>query len=161
MNDQFKPQGIFTVKQFRDGKLIDQWDAPNLITTEGKNHALNVVFNSGTQITAWKVGLIGRSGFSAIAASNTAAQIGGSNGWSEFTSYSGGTRPAWVPAAASAGSMDTNTDASFSISGSGTVKGLFIVSGTGSVLWCATLFAGGDKLVANGETLEVSYTVSA
>lgn len=59
---------------------------------------------------------------------------------------------------------------SYAITGSGTVKGAFIVFGTGAVstidntagtLFSAGLFTAGDKIVGNGDTVNVSYSVSA
>jgi hypothetical protein len=51
----------------------------------------------------------------------------------------------------------------------GTVKGCFVVFGTGAVatnnntsgvLYSAGLFSGGDKVVGIGDTLQVSYSTS-
>ncbi len=74
---------------------------------------------------------------------------------------------AW--SAASNGTKATSSPTSFSISGAGTLEGAFIVLGTGAVttilntsgtLFSAGAFTGGSKTVANGDTLNVSYSTS-
>ncbi len=142
----------------------------NLVVTEGKNKLLDVAFSTASKITTWYIGLITSTSFSAIAAADTFTGIGTTNGWGEFTSYSGTNRPAWAPNTnASAGSLATATASTFSITGSGTVKGLFLAGGgsaatkgtvSSGTLWCGTLFSGGDRAVVNLDTLNVSYTVS-
>jgi hypothetical protein len=91
-------------------------------------------------------------------------EAGGANA----PTYTGNRKTAaW--SAASGGSKALSAVLSFAITGSGTVKGCFLVFGTGAVstkddtngvLYSAGLFSGGDKTVAIGDTLNVSYTAS-
>jgi len=70
--------------------------------------------------------------------------------------------------AAASGSKALTAAISFSIiTNAGTVKGCFLVTGTGAVstlgstagvLYSAGVFTGGDKVVGIGDTLQVSYT---
>jgi hypothetical protein len=178
MKDFLGPQGSFHVKHIRDGEVIAEFDQPNVITTEGKNHLLNVVFHGATPLTSWYIGLIDSVGYTAVAAGNTYAEIGGTNAWSEDEDYtddansdSDVTRPLWIEDAASSGSISGSSPSVFNIDSNGTLKGLFVCAGanaqtkgdstnTGNILWCATLFTAGDRAVLNGDTLEVTYTIT-
>ena len=69
--------------------------------------------------------------------------------------------------AASAGSMVSNAQA-FAITGSGTLKGAFLnIGGTSTIdnttglLYSAATFSGGDKVVANSDTVNVTVTLNA
>lgn len=156
----------------------DAW-APNTVVTEGKNAALTHVLKGSTYTASQVLGLIEDTGYSAIAAGNTAANItaagGGSptNGWNEAPSSTLATRGTPSFGSASSGSLATSSAVSLSIIATDTIKGAFLlmrstagtaptttVGNTSGALYSAGLFSGGDRSVANGDTLNVSYTAS-
>jgi hypothetical protein len=148
-------------------KWEDKFD--NLVTTQGKNHLLDTYLGGSSYTAKVFLGLISTSGYTAVAAGDTANSH---TGWTEFTSYSQTTRRPPSFSASSSGSKATSTAAVFSVSGSDTVKGTFLVAnnGTGSaatkggfsgILYSAGLFTGGDKTVSSGDIINVTYTASA
>lgn len=179
--NQLPLRGRFQVEHIRNGKVIGNYDFPNGITTEGKNFLEDVMFHAITPITTWYLGLIDLTGFSALAAADIYDNIDqAGNGWDEFKTYtddanadSTTTRPAWTEGAASAGSITNSSPVIFDITGTGTVKGVFLCGGTNAQtkgdhtagtahkLWATALFTGGDVAVLNGDQLKVTYTVSA
>jgi len=183
MNDignLINPHGRFVLEHWREGKLLGTYELPNGITNEGKDHLLDVVFDSGTQITTWYLLLIDDANFTALADDDTYDDINqAGNGWDEFTDYtdpgnadSTVTRPEWAPDEPSAQSITNSTVEQFDITGSGTVKGVGVVGGgtnssdkgdhaADGTLWATALFSGGDVPVTNGDALKVTYTVSA
>ena len=179
-SEQARAEGRYTFECFdRDGNLkwVDYID--NLVTTEGKNAALTH-FLKGSSYTASQVlGLIEDTGYSAIAAGNTAANItavgGGSpaNGWNEAPSSTLATRGTPSFGTASSGSLATSSAVALNMIATDTIKGAFLlcrstagtaptttVGNTSGALYSAGLFTGGDRAVANGDTLNVSYTAS-
>jgi hypothetical protein len=165
-------KGVFTVECVGpDGKVKWTDTIKNTVITVGKNLALDTYLaGAAYTVTGPFMGLISSTSFSAIAAADTMASHAG---WLEAGNANAPTytaprkTAAWN--AASAGSKALSAALSFAITGSGTVKGAFLVYGTGAVstidntsgtLYSAGLFSGGDKVVANGDTLNVSYTAS-
>lgn len=142
-------------------KWSDGFD--NLVTTAGKNDALDKYLSGSSYTAAWYIGLIGATGYAAgVAAGDTAASHAG---WTEDQSYSQATRPVASFAAASGGSKALSAAASFSINANVTIKGCILISnstkgGTTGVLYSAGLFTGGDKVVQSGDTLNVMWTGS-
>lgn len=169
--------GVFNATCTRsDGTLRWSETFCNVVTTEGKNFALNTLFEGSAYSAVGPfIGLISSVGYSAVSSSNTAAQINGSNGWKEagsapnFPLYVGNRKTCAFNTAA-AGSKTLTAPASFLIETTGgTVKGCFIVfgpsatasiTGTGGLLWSVGLFSAGDKIVDVGDTLNVSYATS-
>ncbi len=151
----------------------------NTVVTEGKNAILTHFLKGSTYTASQVLGLIEDTGYSAIAAGNTAANItaagGGSptNGWNEAQSSTCAARQTPSFGTASAGSLAASAT-SHSILATDTIKGAFLlarstagtapsttVGNTNGALYSAGLFSGGDKAVANGDTLSVTYTASA
>jgi hypothetical protein len=129
---------------------------------------MNTKYFSGSAYTAtWFIGLYGAAASNNPAAGDTAASHAG---WTEVTPYSNSTRPACTFGTATTAdpSVITNgaSPAQFSINSSATVGGAFLISdstkgGTTGVLFSASDFAApGDRTVASGDTLNVSYTFS-
>jgi hypothetical protein len=160
-----------------DGKLKWEDDIENTVMIEGANFACDQILG-GTAFVACYMGLISSVSFTAISGSagDTMAQLAGSNGWREagttnapqWTTPASGARGTPAFGASSGGAKSTSAAVAFSISTSGTIKGCFIVIGTGAVatnlstagrMLSAGLFTGGDKAVGNGDTLSVTYSL--
>lgn len=146
-----------------DGKLKWIEDIDNLVTTVGKNDALDKYLSGSAYTAAWYLGLISSTSYGVgPAVGDTAASHAG---WTEDQGYSQASRPTASFSAASAGSKALSSAAVFSINANTTIKGCFLISnstkgGTTGILYSAGLFTGGDKVVQNGDTLNVSYTAS-
>lgn len=145
----------------KDGNLKGTYDVPNGIVDVGLEHMFDTQFHAGTPITTWYIGLVDNSGFTAFADADTMASHAG---WNEFTSYSEGTRVAWAEDAAASRAITNTTSSDFSITGSGTVKGIFVTSdntksGTAGTLWATAAFAS-TVAVVNGDSLKITYTIS-
>jgi len=151
----------------------------NTVVTEGKNAILTHFLKGSSYTASQALGLIEDTGYSAIAAGNTAANItaagSGSptNGWNEAPSATCAARQTPSFGTAGSGSLAA-TATSHSILATDTIKGAFLicrstagtassttVGNTNGALYSAGLFSGGDKAVANGDTLNVTYTASA
>jgi hypothetical protein len=170
---------LLEISHFMDGMSEVAWtdQAVNTVCTVGKNLALDT-FLAGSAYTVVGpfLGLISSASYSATAAADTMASH---SGWLEagttnapqWTTPASGARATtnagW--SSASAGSKALSAAKSFSISTTGTVKGAFLVYGTGAVatamdtngtLMSAGVFSGGDKAVANLDTLNVSYSLA-
>lgn len=141
---------------------VEKWRdvAHNLVTTVGKNDLLNTYFGATAKSTYY----VGLKGAGSAAAADTAASHAG---WSEIAAYSEATRQALTVAAASAGSVTNSASkAVFTINGSATVAGAFLItnntkSGTTGTLYSAGDFSGGSRSVQAGDTLSVTMTLTA
>lgn len=171
--DQLLAKGRYVVECIgADGKLKWRDTIENVVTTVGKNLALDTFLaGSGYTVVGPYMGLIGAASYTTgPAAGDTMASHGG---WTEAgnanaPTYTGPRKTcAWN--AASGGSKALSAALSFAITGTGTVKGCFIVFGSGAVntidstagtLLSAGLFTGGDKAVVNTDTLNVSYSLA-
>lgn len=163
VSEQAHASGHYTVECFdAEGNLKWSDGFDNLVTTVGKNDALDKYLAGSAYTAAWYLGLISNTSYTGVAAGDTAASHGG---WTEATGYSQSTRPTAAWAAAASGSKALSSAAVFSINADATIKGCILISnnakgGTTGILYSAGLFTAGDKVVQNGDTLNVSYTAS-
>lgn len=171
-NESGKAHGKFVAECFdKDGKLKWRDTIENVVCTVGKNVALDAYLaGSGYTVVGPFMGLISSVDYSEILAADTMAAHAG---WKEAGNTNA---PTYAPTrkncawdAAASGSKALSAALSFGFTGSGTVKGCFLVYGTGAVntidstagtLYSAGLFTGGDKTVTNTDTLNVTYTAS-
>jgi hypothetical protein len=144
---------------------VEKWSdrIDNLVTTAGKNFALDTVLAGSAYTAAWYLGLMSSTSYtSGAAVGDTAATHGG---WAEDQNYSQAARPTAAWSVAAAGSKALSAALAFSINAATTIKGCFLISnstkgGTTGTLYSAGLFTGGDKVVASGDTINVSYTAT-
>lgn len=152
-------KGHFSIEHLdKDGQLKGRYELDNGIVNQGKNSILDIMFHAATQITTWYIGLMDNSGYTTEAAADTLASH---TGWNEFTNYTGN-RKEWTEGAAASQSITNSTPVQFDITGTGTIKGVFIcsaASGTSGTLWSTAAF-GSTVAVANGDQLKITYTVN-
>lgn len=154
-------EAFWEVECWRDGERLWHESYFNLITTEGKNALLDN-FLGAISVHTWYVGLVSTSGFSAYAA----ADVMGSKGWTEFTAYSGATRPLFTPGATLNGSVDnTAQKATFTVTGAGgDIQGTFLTSGSGIGGISGYLYGEGDLSVHYhlnaGDTVLIKLTLT-
>lgn len=165
-------RGVFRATLTRKGEVIWSDEFENTVVTVGKNLALDTFLaGAAYTVTGPYMGLISSVGYSAISAADTMSSHAG---WTEAGNANAPTytaprkTAAW--SAAAAGSKALSAALAFTFTGAGTVKGAFMVFGTGAVstidstagtLLSAGLFSGGDRAVVSTDVLNVSYTMSA
>ena len=157
--------GVFKVQCFdKDGNL--KWEEPfhNLVVNQGLQDLNTKYFKGSAYTAAWYLGLVtGPGSGTTFAATDTLA----SKAWTEDTNYSGNRKLVSFGTATTADPSVIDNSASpavFNINNTTTVAGAFlasVASGTSGILFSAGDFTGGDKIVANGDTLNVTYTFSA
>lgn len=155
---------IFTIQQVRDGEVIWEESVANLVTNVGKNAILNVFFNAVAASTNWYIGLINGTGFSALSAADTMASHAG---WTEFVTYSEGTRQEFDATTSTAQSVTSTAIATFNIGtvSAQTIQGLFLCDvstkgGTTGQLFSATAFSSPANILT-GDAFKVTYTINA
>ena len=168
MSDGIRRAGVFTVQCFdSNGNLKWEEKNHNLVVNVGLKDMNDKYFTGSAYTATWFIGVYGAGATNTPAAADTAASHAG---WTEVVAYSQATRPAAVFAAATTAdpSVITNSasPAVFSINGTTTVGGAFLISnntksGTTGVLFSASDFTSpGDRAVVSGDTLNVTYTFS-
>lgn len=137
----------------------------NVVTTVGKND-MEDKYLAGSAYTA--VPRMGLKGTGTAVIGDTQASHAGwlEQGLANAPTYTGN-RPTPSFSAASGGVKSTSAAVSFAITSTGTVFGAFINNSgsatkddTTGILFSAGDFTGGSKAVANGDTLNVTYSLT-
>lgn len=154
-----------------DGNVIWTEDVQNTVTTVGRNLALDTFLaGSSYTVTGPFIGLISSTSYTATATGDTMASH---SGWLEAGNANAPTytsprkTAAWSSASGAAKALSSAL--AFVATGTGTIKGVFLVYGSGAVstidstagtLYSAGVFTGGDQPVVSTNTVNVSYTAS-
>lgn len=166
-SDVLSAQGVYHIECIDENGQV-KWNdvAYNVVPNQGKNGMLDTYFAGSAFTATWYMSLI-------TAGTATSTSTYASPTVTEITSgiITSNTRPTIGWSAASAGSKSATTT-SFTITGSATITGNMVVTGqagastvantaaTGGVLFSAANFSGGSKTVSNGDTLNVTYSIS-
>lgn len=153
--------GIFNGLIIRDGEVIDEFEAHNLVTNQGLDHILATEFTGSAQVTQWYLAPF--EGNYTPVATDTATTI--STNATECTAYSGGSRVAFTAVEANQQVTNSAAAASFTFNATKTIYGAFLASAsaqnaTTGVLFSAAQFAS-PKNVVSGDQLLLTYTFSA
>ncbi len=161
---------VFTVRcyEYVGGPLLWEDSNHNLIPTEGLNGALTDIYKASAYTATWFVGLVDNAMFTMFAATDTAAQINGTNQWKEATYYSETVRQTLTLGSVSAGAANNSASlATFTINGGGgTLNGAFIATsstktGTAGLIGGEATFNDGTHAVVAGNVITVQVDVSA
>lgn len=162
MRDLLIPKGKFIFEHLNaEGELLHKFEFENAIVNEGKNLLLNVNFGATSKIATWYIGLIDNGSFSSISNTDT---ISSHAGWLEATGYSESVRQTWGAGTASSQSITNASAATFTISGSAVLNGIFVVtnstkSGSTGTLWSAGSF-GSPVTVSTSDVIKITYVLS-
>ena len=148
----------------KEGNLKWEEIIYNTVTNVGLDSVLTEYFKGAAYTAAFYVGLINGTTPSVLAADTMASHAG----WTENTAYSEGTRESLVLGSVASQSVNNSASkASYSItSDAQTIGGIFITDtstkgGATGLLYGGGAFTGGDKSVDNGDTLNVTITLTA
>ncbi len=164
--ESFGVKSVWEWEHFRKDKLIDAWKDSNIVTNEGLDALLDIMFHADTQLTTWYV-LIFETDTTPAAGTTYATPV-----WTESAAYDEATRPAYVEAAASSQSMTNSANkAVFTMNDTKTIYGAALVSGGtdgntksdaagGGTLYCASKFSA-SKPVVSTDVLNVTIILTA
>lgn len=168
--DLFGLDGVYTATCYdQDGNVKWSDTIENLTTNVGRQNLLNFYFISPSATNAIYMGLkgVGTAAYTDTQASHgTWNEVGGANA----PTYSGTRKtPSFTaPTSANPSVLATSAASVFAMTGSGTVAGAFInvggsstIDNTTGVLFSAGDFTAGSKTVTSGDTINVTYTLSA
>jgi hypothetical protein len=161
--------GVFTITCFdANGNLKWEDKFHNLVVNVGLQYLNDTFFDGLAYDAGWFLGLVNGGTTPTYAAGDT---LSSHAGWTELaagTVYSG-SRKSVTFGSASLGDPSTITNSAspsvFNILASATIAGAFLTdasSGTSpGILFSVGNFTGGNKIVANGDTVNVTYTFNA
>ncbi len=158
--------GVFKVTCYdKDGNFKWEDTFHNLVVNEGLQDINNKYFKASGYTAAWYLGLVTGPGSGTVY--DPTDTLASHVGWTEDTNYSGSRKAVTfgTPTLADPSVIDNSASpAVFNMNNTTTVAGAFlatVASGTSGILFSEGDFTGGDKIVANGDTLNVTYTFSA
>jgi hypothetical protein len=166
--DKAEATGVYKIEcHDAQGNLKWSAESKNLVVNGGLQDMNAKYFTGSAYTAAWYLGLYGAGASNTPAAGDTMSSHAG---WTEVVPYSNATRPACTfgtPTTANP-SVATNSasPASFTINATATVGGAFLTSnntksGTTGILYSAADFGSpGDRAVASGDVLTLTYTLS-
>ena len=173
MGESCQAEGVYTFKcfEYEGGTLLWEDTVHNVVATVGKNLMLQTALTgSAYTVVGPYMGMISSVSYTTgPVAGDTMASHGG---WTEAGTTNAPTFSARVAPSfgtASAGAISTASAVTFTMTSTGTLKGAFIVYGTGAVttilstagtLLSAGLFTGGDQPVNTGNVVQVTYSLS-
>jgi hypothetical protein len=156
--------GVYTVTCVgADG--VEKWSDTfhNLVVNQGLANMNGAYFAGTAQTTTWYLGLVtGPGSGTTFAAGDT---LSSHAGWTESSAYAGSRKAVTFGSATTANpSVISNTasPSSFVMNATVVIAGAFLASTTDNsgILFSEGDFTGGDKSVASGDTLNVTYTFS-
>lgn len=166
LHESAKLRGRFHVECFdKHGNLKWVEDTSNMVTNQGLDALLNIMFHAATQITTW---------YCALVESDTAPAAGmtyATPTYTECTAYDELTRPEYKEAASSSQSITNAANvAVFTISGTKTLYGAALVGGGsapstkgntagGGTLFCYSKFTASRNAV-DDDVLNLTYKLS-
>lgn len=165
--------GVFKVTCFdKEGNLKWEDEFHNLVMNVGLQDLNTKYFKGSAYTAAWYLGLVTGPG---SGTTYNATDTMSSHTWTEFTNYTGTDRSLMSFGSATNANPSvilnsTGTGGSPAVytinSSGGTIAGAFLTtgqvkSGTTGILFSAGDFSGGDKIVASGDTVNVTYTFNA
>ena len=167
-DNKLRAGGIFTVEcRDKDGNVKWVEKSKNLVVNVGLAYMNEQFFTGSGYTAAWYVGIYGPAATNDPSSADTMASHAG---WTEVTDYTNATRPAAVFGAATTADpsliANSASPAQFLINASANVGGAFLTTGdlpggASGVLFSASDFQSpGDRVVQNGDTLNVTYTFS-
>lgn len=147
----------------KDGNLKWEETIDNIVVDVGLDEILDKFYKGSTYTASHFVGLT--DGTPTIAAGDTMSSHAG---WTEIhTNYSEATRPALTLGTVASQSVDNAASkAVYTFTGTDTIGGAFVTTnstknGTTGILIGVAAFTGGDKSLANLDTLNVTVTLTA